>query len=86
MAGVLELAQLAQHDRVAEVDVGRRGVDPELHAQLAALQLGGGDLVRESARGEAVDGVRGEPRGRLAGAALGLGGGRVDGVWHEGQC
>ncbi len=38
VAGVLELAQLAQHDRVAEVDVGRGRVDPELHAQLAALR------------------------------------------------
>ena len=35
--GVLELAQLAQHDRVAEVDVGRGRVDPELDAQRPAL-------------------------------------------------
>ena len=44
MPGVLEVAQLAQHDRVAEVDVGRRRIDAELHAQRAperqlALQL-----------------------------------------------
>ena len=33
VARVLELAQLAQHHRVAEMDVGSRGVDPELHPQ-----------------------------------------------------
>ena len=38
VAGVLELAQLAQHDRVAEVDVGRRRVDPELDPQRPALR------------------------------------------------
>ena len=37
VAGVLELAQLAQHDRVAEVDVRRRRVDAELHAQRPPL-------------------------------------------------
>ena len=35
--GVLELAQLLQHDHVAEVDVGRRRVDAELHPQRPAL-------------------------------------------------
>jgi hypothetical protein len=29
---ILELAQLAKDDGVAEVDVGRRGVEAELHA------------------------------------------------------
>ena len=33
---LLELAQLAQHDREAEVDVGRRRVDAELDPQRAA--------------------------------------------------
>ena len=33
MAQVLELAQLAQHDRVAQVDVGSGGVDPQLDPQ-----------------------------------------------------
>ncbi len=42
--GVLELAQLAQHHSVAEVDVGRRGVDAELHAQRAALGGGAGSF------------------------------------------
>ena len=37
MAGVLELAQLLQDDGVAEVDVRRRRVDPELDAQRPAL-------------------------------------------------
>ena len=37
MAEVLELAQLLQHDGVAEVDVGRRRVEAELDAQRAAL-------------------------------------------------
>ena len=37
MAQVLELAQLAQDDRVAEVDVRRGGIDPELDAERAAL-------------------------------------------------
>ena len=37
VAEVLELAQLLQDDRVPEVDVRRRRVQAELHAQLAAL-------------------------------------------------
>ena len=49
MAGVLELAQLREHDRVAEVQVGRGRVEPELDAQRAAR--------RRAAR-------RARPRGR----------------------
>ena len=45
MAEVLELAQLLQHDGVAEVDVGRGRVEPELDAQLAALARGGLQLA-----------------------------------------
>ena len=41
VAEVLELAQLAQHDRVAEVDVRRGGVDPELDPQGAAPRPAG---------------------------------------------
>ena len=37
VAGVLELAQLLEHDHVAEVDVGGRRVDPELHPQRPSL-------------------------------------------------
>ena len=62
VAGVLEVAQLAQHDGVAEVDVGRRRVDAELDAQRAperqlALELAGrqhlGGAARELARAPA---------------------------------
>ena len=50
MAELLELAELAQHDREAEVDVGGGGVDPELRPQRApgrelAAQVGLGDEV-----------------------------------------
>ena len=45
MAEVLELAQLLQHDRVAEVDVGRGRVQAELGAQLAPLARGGLELA-----------------------------------------
>jgi hypothetical protein len=45
---VLELAQLLQHDRVAEVDVGRGRVDPQLHAQRpAAVELLGKPSLRQ---------------------------------------
>ena len=59
MPEVLELAELAQHHREAEVDVGGRRVDPELHpqrrttAELAA-QVGLGDGV-DRAGGEDPD-------------------------------
>ena len=40
VAEVLELAQLAQHDREPEMDVGRGRVDAELHPQRpAGLEL-----------------------------------------------
>ena len=55
VAGVLELAQLAEHDRVAQVDVGRGRVDPELDAQRAAerqlaLELAGREHVDRAGR------------------------------------
>ena len=56
VAGVLELAQLAEHDGVPQVDVGRRRVDAELDPQRAAQrELGrrarpGGQARRPSAR------------------------------------
>jgi hypothetical protein len=53
--GVLELAQLAEHDRVAEVDVGRGRVDPELDPQRPALRPRRPELCRERTLGQAVD-------------------------------
>ena len=54
MAHVLELAQLAQDDRVAEVDVGRGGVDAELHPQRPALA----ELPLEGALGQGSTALR----------------------------
>jgi hypothetical protein len=67
VAEVLELAQLAQDDRVAEVDVGRRRVEAELGAQLAALAGGLRELSLEAPLGQGVDGVAGEERGGVRG-------------------
>ena len=69
MAGVLELAQLLQHDRVAEVEVGRGRVQAELDAQRAAAR----EALLERARGQAVDRVARQVRRRLGG----LGGGSI---------
>ena len=55
--GVLELAQLVEDDGVAEVDVGRRGVDAELDAQRPALALGEVELGLEGALGQHLDGA-----------------------------
>ena len=54
VAGVLELAQLLQHDRVAEVDVGRGGVDARA-SRAAGRPLR--ELPLERALGQRVDGV-----------------------------
>jgi hypothetical protein len=48
---VLQLAQLVQHHGVAEVDVGRRRVQPELDAQ----RLAGGS-ERASLRSQSASG------------------------------
>ena len=61
VAEILELAELLEHDREAEVDVGRGRVDPELHAQWPAER----QLALEAALGQAVDGVTGQPGRRL---------------------
>ncbi len=50
---LLELAQLLEHDRVAEVDVGRGRVDAELDPQRPA----GGELLLEPPRRQHVDRV-----------------------------
>ena len=59
VAQVLELAQLAQHDRVPEVDVGCGGIDAELGAQRPPL----GQLLLEPPLGERIDGIAGEEAG-----------------------
>ena len=64
---LLELAELAQHDREPEVDVGRGGVDAELDPQRApgaelAAEVGLGDEVDRAGADDAellVDGERG---------------------------
>ena len=62
VAGVLEVAQLAQHDRVAEVDVGRGRVDPQLDAQRAPERELALELARRQHLGgaahERLEGVR----------------------------
>ena len=63
MAEVLELAQFLQHDGVAEMDVGRGRVQPELDAQLAALAFGQGELGLQAAPRQGIGGVAGEERG-----------------------
>jgi hypothetical protein len=63
VAGVLELAQLLEHDRVPEVDVRGRRVQAELDPQRAAA----GELLRERAAREVVDGVAREVRRRFGG-------------------
>ena len=79
MARVLELAQLTQHDRVTEMDVGRRRVDAELDPQLPALGRAACSLPRQRPLGQAVDRVVRERRA----ASLG---GRVSAFGIEGQC
>ena len=51
VAQLLELAELAEHDREPEVDVGGGGVDPELGPQRAA----GRELAPEVGLGDEVD-------------------------------
>ena len=65
MPGVLELPQLAEHDRMAQVDVGCGRVDAELHAQRPRLLGGLRELLRQRPRGQRIDRVRGEPGGML---------------------
>ena len=37
VTGILELPELGEHDGVAQMDIRRRGIDAQLHPQLAAL-------------------------------------------------
>ena len=63
MPRVLECAHALERDRAADVDVGRRDVDPELHPQRPA-EL---ELLLEAARGQNVDRVAGEIFHAIAG-------------------
>ena len=47
MAEVLQLAHLVQHDRVADVDVGRGRIETELDAQRRAGGRAAGQLLQE---------------------------------------
>ncbi len=47
MPHVLQLAHLVQHHRVAQVDVGRGGVQPQLDAQRHAGGAAAGQLADE---------------------------------------
>jgi hypothetical protein len=53
VARVLELPELAEHDRVAQVDVGRARVDAQLHAERSALL----ELLQQLLLGVDVDGA-----------------------------
>ena len=61
VAEVLELAQLLQHDREAEMDVRRGRVDPELDPQRTAQRK----LAFELPFRQAIDRVSRQPRGRI---------------------
>ena len=69
VAELLELAQLAQHDGEAEVDVGRGGVDPELRPERPA----GAELAAQVGLADEIDGARAEDAELL-----------VDGGAHDG--
>ncbi len=62
MAEILELAQLAEDDRVTEVYVGRRRIEAELHTQLPALRRRLVERTFEPAGGQGVDGVARQER------------------------
>ena len=69
MAEILEGAELAQHDGVAEMDVGCRRVDAELHAQLSPGRRSRCELRRKLALRQTLDGVC-EQRASLLRSAL----------------
>ena len=70
MAEVLELAELLQDDRVAEVDVGRGRVEAELRAELPPLARGLLELALQAPLREGVDGVAGEERRGVRGGGV----------------
>ena len=52
MPQVLELPHLVEHHRVAQVDVGRRGIEPQLDAQRLAAAFGLGELAHPVVLGQ----------------------------------
>jgi len=82
MAGVLERSQLAQHDGMAQMNIRRRGIDPELDPQWTAFPARLRELDREHSIGQAVDGIGSQPIG-LANILLGW---LLTGFGHPGQC
>ena len=84
MAELLELAELAQHDREAEVQVGRRGVDPELGPQRGVAP----ELAAQVGLGDDVDGAGGEDAELLVDAGTWRGdatSGTRSGACHSGS-
>ena len=66
VAEVLKLAQLVEHDRVADVDVGSRRVEAELAAQRFTGHLGAGELLFELLLNEERVGAAADEGHRLA--------------------
>ena len=66
MARALEIAQLLERDRMAQVQVGRRRIHPELDSQRPAV----GELRRQLGMGDYFDGVAAELVGLLSGVIL----------------
>ena len=54
VARVLEVAHLAQDDRVPEMDVGRRWVEPDFHGQRSAFELSDELLFLDNVHGAAA--------------------------------
>jgi hypothetical protein len=67
---VLELAQFLQHDRVTQMDVGRRRVDAQLHAQGLALRQLALELSPRKGFDCIAEQVSGLFWGRLQGGAM----------------
>ena len=79
MTRVLKLAQLAQDDRVAEVNVRRRRVDPQLHAKRPVLRARRLELLRQRSPGKAVHGVDSQGGSLLGGLLRG----RIGAFGHQ---
>ena len=86
VAEVLELPELLEHDRVAEMDVRRGRVDPELDPERALLR----ELALERPSGRLSTALRASQAAASDGLDVGWlrrqGGLRPDLGIHEGQC